>query len=86
MSNSGAVSRKTIRVAVIFEPGKRLRPVWFEHNRRQHRVVETTYSWNDKVGETPLVHFAVSDGEALFELVYSPLDGSWTLASQQASP
>lgn len=80
------VSGEKIRVAAIFEPGKRLRPVWFERNRRQHKVVETTYSWSDKMGETPLFHFAVSDGEALFELIYNPLDGSWTLTSQQAAP
>lgn len=80
------ISGEKIRVAAIFEPGKRIRPVWFERNRRQHRVVETTYFWKDKMGEKPLVHFAVSDGAALYELIYSPLDGSWTLASQQASP
>lgn len=75
-----------IRVAAIFEPGKRIRPVWFELHRRQHKVVETTYSWKDRIGDAPQEHFAVSDGEALFELVYHPLDGSWTLASQQAAP
>ena len=74
-----------IRVAAIFEPGKRICPVWFERNRRQHKVVETTYSWSDRIGDTPLQHFAVTDGEALYELIYNPLDGSWTLASQQAT-
>ncbi len=79
-------SGEKVRVAAIFEPGKRIRPVWFERHRRQHKVVETTYNWSGKVGEKPLIHFVVSDGEAWFELVYHPLDGSWTLASQQAVP
>jgi len=74
-----------VRVAAIFEPGKRIRPVWFERNRRQYKIVETTYSWRDQVGDTPCIHFTVSDGEALFELIYHPLDGSWTLADQQAA-
>lgn len=29
-------SRKGGRIAVLFEPGKSARPVWFEFNRRQH--------------------------------------------------
>ena len=75
-----------VRVAAIFEPGKRIRPVWFERHRRQHKVVQTTYAWRDLVGDTPLHHFTVTDGEALYELVYSPLQGTWTLVAQQAAP
>jgi hypothetical protein len=74
-----------VRVAAIFEPGKRIRPVWFERNRRQHRVVETTYCWRDQVGDTLRIHFTVSDGEALFELIYSPVAGNWTLRDQLAA-
>jgi hypothetical protein len=79
------VRGEKVRVAAIFEPGKRIRPVWFERNRRQHRVVETTYSWSDQIGDTRFVHFTVSDGEALFELSYNLKDGSWTLVVQQAA-
>ena len=71
-----------VRVAAIFEPGKRIRPVWFERNRRQHRVVETTYSWRDQVGDATHIHFTVSDGEALFELVYNLRDGNWILKGE----
>lgn len=76
---------ETIRVAAIFEPGKRIRPVWFERNQRQHKVVETTYSWRDQIGDTQFAHFTVSDGEALFELVYNLKEGTWTLQAQQAA-
>ena len=80
------VTRGTaIRVAAIFEPGRRIRPVWFERNRRRYQVVETTYCWRDQVGDAPRIHFAVSDGEALFELIYDVKDGSWTLQEQQAA-
>ena len=40
-----------VRIAVIYEPGKCIRPVWFELNHKQHKVVETTYHWRDKIGE-----------------------------------
>jgi len=46
----------------------------FELNRRQYRVVETTYHWRDKIGEAHFLHYTVTDGEALYELVFSPLD------------
>lgn len=74
-----------VRVAAIFEPGKRIKLVWFERNRQQHKVVETTYCWQDRVGDKPQHHYAVTDGEALYELIYSPLEGTWTLVAQQAS-
>ena len=74
---------KPVRIAVVFEPGKKARPVWFELNRTQHKVTETTYHWKDAVGNTPLLHYAVTDGEALYELVFNPLDQSWTLQGLQ---
>lgn len=77
--------REPIRVAVIFEPGKRLRPIWFDRKHRKHVIKETTYTWQDQVGDKPLLHFAVTDGEALYELVYNPLDGTWMLVDRQAA-
>ena len=73
-----------VRVAAIFEPGRCIRPVWFEHHRRQYRVVATTYCWREQEGETLFLHFTVTDGEALFELVYNLAAGTWTLKGQQA--
>lgn len=77
------MSGKPVRIAVVYEPGKRPRPVWFELNRHQHRVKETTYFWRDKVGDTPLMHYAVTDGEALYELVFNPKDESWTIQNHR---
>ena len=64
---------------MVFEPGKKARPVWFELNRQQHKVTETTYHWKDARGSTQLLHYAVTDGEALYELVFNPLEQSWTI-------
>ena len=61
-----------VRIAVVFQPGVKARPVWFELNQRQHRITRTTYFWKDRVGDTPLLHFAVvTEDNALYELVYT---------------
>lgn len=67
------------RVAAIFSAGGKVTLKWFELNRRKHEIKETTYFWRDRVGETPRMHYAVSDGEALYELVYNTFDQTWTL-------
>ncbi len=76
--------RKNIRVATIFEPGRGIRPVWFEWNHQRHLVKETTYSWKGKKGEAALLHFAVTDEANLFELTYNTADQSWTLEGVEA--
>ena len=77
-------SGQQLKVAVVFEEGSRIRPVWFERQRRRHHVRETTYTWRERVGEATLLHFAVSDGTALFELVYNTATQGWALAGIEA--
>jgi hypothetical protein len=76
--------REPIRVAVVFGPGRTIKPVWFEWRRRKYTISQTTYAWTDKVGEATRLHYSVSDGEALFELVYNTVDQCWTLLNLQA--
>lgn len=76
--------REPIRVAVVFGPGKTIKPVWFEWRRRKHTISRTTYTWSDRVGEDTRLHFAVTDGEALFELVYSTTSQGWVLLNLQS--
>ena len=73
-----------IRVAAIFSTGGTVTPKWFELNRRKHEVKNTTYFWQDRIGEVPLMHYAVTDGEALYELVYNTFDQTWSLNGLQA--
>ncbi len=68
-----------VRIAVVFEPDKKARPVWFELNRQKHVITETTYHWRDKVGDTALLHYAVTADGTLYELVFNALDQSWTV-------
>lgn len=78
------IKGKPLRIAVIYEPGRPIKPVWFELNRKKHEIREITYQWRDKVGATILLHYAVTDGTSLFELVFNPSDQSWSLYSQQS--
>lgn len=77
------ISGTPVRIAVLFEPGKKARPVWFELDRRQHRITDSTYHWQDRVGERQFLHYAVTDDEGLYELIFDPADQSWTLHRQQ---
>ncbi len=80
------IIRRPVRVAAIFTPGRLVRPVWFEWDRKKHTVTETTYSWQQKSGETTLLHFAVADGEALYELIFNTRDQSWVLNGIETGP
>ncbi len=73
-----------IRVAVVHGPGGKLRPVWFDLNRKQHHIVQVTNSWRERRGEKELIYFHVSDGGALYELVYSPAEPLWQLLKIEA--
>jgi hypothetical protein len=71
--------KEQIRIATIFTPGRQIKPVWFDWHNRKHTILETTYYWKEQAGAATLLHFAVTDGEALYDLVYNTLDQSWLL-------
>lgn len=73
--------RENIRVAVIFGPGNRVEPVWFDWRRRKYTVREITYTWRERQGEATVFHFAVSDGADLFELAYNADSQIWALTA-----
>lgn len=77
-------AREPLRVAVIYQSGAKAKPVWFELNRKQHKIARTTYYWLDRVGDTHLVHFAVvTEDNALYELVFNTREQSWRLYPHQ---
>jgi hypothetical protein len=77
--------REEIRVAVIFGPGNRLRPVWFDWRRRKYEVRAVTYTWQERRGNATILHFAVSSGADLFELAYDTVGQTWALAAVDAA-
>lgn len=68
-----------IKVAAVFAPGCRVKPVWFEWRRQKHGITSTPYFWKDSLGDATRLHFAVSDGANLFELMFDTSDQNWTL-------
>jgi len=74
-----------IRVGAIFGPGRQIRPVWFDWQRRKYTVQHITYRWQQQEGETVQLHFAVSDGQSLFELVYDTARQTWSLEALEAA-
>lgn len=68
-----------IRVGVIHGPGGRIQPVWFDLQRKQHRIQQVTNSWRERRGNTTLIYFHVTDEGALYELVYNPPEAHWRL-------
>lgn len=68
-----------LRVGAVHGPGQRIRPVWFDLNRRKHSIRQITNIWRDRSGETQLVHFHVTDEGALYELVYNLTTTTWSL-------
>jgi len=68
-----------IRVGVIHGPGGRIQPVWFDLQRKQHRIQQVTNSWRERRGNVTHIYFHVTDEGALYELVYSPAEAHWRL-------
>lgn len=78
------VCSENIRVGVVHGPGGRIRPVWFDLNRRKHSICEVTNSWRERCGATELIHFHVTDDGALYELTYNLTSGCWHLQQVEA--
>jgi len=73
-----------IRVGAIFGPGRQIRPVWFDWQRRKYTIREISYRWQQHDGDTLMLHFAVSDGASLFELAYDTERQTWQLATLES--
>ena len=75
-----------IRVGVIHGPAGKIEPVWFDLNRRQHRIRQITNYWRERRGSQLFLHFHVTDDGALYELVYNPTEGVWQLELIESLP
>lgn len=76
--------REHIRVAAIHDPGNGLRPVWFDWRRQKHAVRDVTYHWRHRDGGDLMLYFSVTDGTALYELIYNVGKQLWVLESIDA--
>ncbi len=77
--------KELVRIAAVFTPGQQIKPVWFDWHRRQHKIVQTTSLWKERQGDATLLHFSVTDGEALYELIYNTREQNWMLNGVEAA-
>jgi hypothetical protein len=76
---------ESIRVAVVFGPGRRMKPVWFDWKNCKHTILETTYTWTDQKGSARRLHFAVRGDGGLYELTYDTQEQTWELTGLEVS-
>lgn len=69
---------EAVTVAAVFCRGS-VRPVWFDRRGRQVHIREVAFAWKTREGNTPILHFSVSDGQGLFELRYNTGSCAWRL-------
>lgn len=77
--------KEPIRVAVVFGPGRIIKPIWFDWHNCKHVVLETTYTWSDTKGNVKRLHFAVRDAGGLYELTYDTAEQTWELSGLEGN-
>jgi len=71
---------KGIRVAVIFEPGRKHPKVqWFDLNGEKATVKEECYFWQSYAGAAQINHYSLNTDKGLFELQFNSLSQQWSL-------
>ena len=70
------VINEQILVGAIFSTG-RVVPRFFIWNNRRYRVDEVTYFWRSKVGSVPILHFAVTSYDSVYEISYNLGTSRW---------
>ena len=75
---------ESIRVGAVFA-GRTLQPVWFSRDGRQVRIREIAYTWKTHEGRAAVLHFSVTDGQALYEICYNLETMAWRLEQAEES-
>ncbi len=75
-----------VQVHTVFNTaGRKLVPVKFRWHARVYRVEEVTYTWQSTCGSATLLHFAVREGQNLFELVFDTRAMTWELRAVECA-
>ena len=67
-----------IRVGVAFD-NRKAHPVWFRWRNRYYKVKAVNFTWSSDLGAAKLRHYAVTDGDNMYELCFNSLTLEWTL-------
>jgi len=76
-----------IKVLAIFDgslKGDGMRPVSFGWRGKLYPIKEVTYRWQQNDGKAAVLHFSVSDGNALYELTLNKSSLQWRLGQIDA--
>jgi len=68
-----------VSVMAAFGEETRFRPVKFKWANRVIVVKTITYSWTNRVGQSKIYHFSVTDGKTLYELSFNTGSLLWVL-------
>lgn len=78
------MSKKSIRVAVIFEPGRSHAKVqWFDLDGEKIKVLEECYFWQFYEGKAQINSYSLKTDKGLFELQFNSIDQGWRIKNKQ---
>jgi len=72
-----------IRVAVIYDPERKPRPIWFDLDGEKATVTEVCYFWTSHVGKALINHYSVNTDRGLYELQLNVLEQKWLLKNPE---
>ena len=73
-------SDEKVKVAVVFEPDRKIRPVWFEVlGRERVQVGEICGIWYHTQGSARIINFDLWDGRERCQLVYNTQELTWSI-------
>ena len=74
------LSEEKVKVAVVFEPERSIKPAWFEIlGKERITVVEVCGTWYHNQGSARIINFDVWDGRQRCQLVYNTQELTWSV-------
>jgi hypothetical protein len=71
-----------IAVGAVFSHGD-VKPRWFTWNGREIRVREIAFTWKTREGSARVLHFSVTDGQGLYEIVFNTETFMWSILKSE---
>ena len=71
-----------IVVGAVFSHGG-VKPAWFAWNGREIRIREIAFTWKTREGSASILHFSVTGGQGLYEIIYNTQTFGWRISSME---
>jgi hypothetical protein len=69
-------------VGAVFSRGG-VKPIWFTWNGREIRIRTIAFTWKTREGSASILHFSVTDGQSLYEIVYNAQTFQWRITGTE---